>query len=63
MNRATIELPVRGLQLLLIGAAAHEVECEGHVAAQDRGSETENPAALAQGLTRARILTGLLLSA
>lgn len=32
MNRMINELPGRGLHLLLMGAAAHEVECEGHVA-------------------------------
>jgi hypothetical protein len=36
MNRMINELPGRGLHLLLMGAAAHEVECEGHVAVQER---------------------------
>jgi hypothetical protein len=30
------QIPGRGLHLLLMGAAAHEVECEGHVAVQER---------------------------
>ncbi|MBI2965081.1 MAG: hypothetical protein HYY34_02625 [Chloroflexi bacterium] len=43
MNQMMInELPGRGLHLLLMGAAAHEVECEGHVAVQERhGQEVE----------------------
>jgi hypothetical protein len=63
MNRATTELPIKGLQLLFMGAAAHEVECEGHVAVQDRRNEAESSAGLAHGLSNARILNGLSLSA
>ena len=36
MNRMINELPGRGLHLLFMGAAAHEVECESHVAVQER---------------------------
>ena len=36
MDQTIKELPDRGLRLLLMGEAAHEVECEGHVAVQDR---------------------------
>ena len=36
MNQKIRELPGRGLHLLLMGAAAHEVECEGHVPMQER---------------------------
>lgn len=36
MDQMIRELPGRGLHLLLMGAAAHEVECEGHVAVHER---------------------------
>ena len=36
MDQMIRELPGRGLHLLFMGAAAHEVECEGHVAVQER---------------------------
>jgi hypothetical protein len=63
MEQMTSLLPGRGLQLLLMGAAAHEVECEGHVAVPDRRSDAETSATLRNGLPGSRILNGLLLSA
>ena len=36
MEHVINQIPGRGLHLLLMGAAAHEVECEGHVALQER---------------------------
>ncbi|MBI4219046.1 MAG: hypothetical protein HY682_02805 [Chloroflexi bacterium] len=40
MDRVDQDQARRGLRLLLLGAAAHEVECEGHVAVQERRPDT-----------------------